>query len=66
MKQIDPKTYEIVDCEDLTFIGKKIHVDYDKNWFYGSLSLSKYYDLDTAGDLWDIDRGQLIGYWEEI
>ena len=66
LKRLDPKTYEIIDCEDSTFIGRKIRIDYDKNCFNGVLNLSKYYDLDTAGDLWDIERGQLIGFWEEI
>lgn len=61
----EPRTYIIEDCENPSFVGKKIIIEVDKQCFRGALNLSQYYDLNTAGDLWTFD-GRLVGYWEEI
>ena len=55
------KTFKIIDSEEENLIGKTLQMEYN-----GLINLSHYYDLNTAGVLFDTHTGEPVGFFEIV
>jgi len=55
------KTFKIIDSEEEELIGKILQVEYN-----GLLNLGHYYDVNTAGVLFDTHTGEPVGFFEFV
>jgi len=53
------KTFKIIDSEEENLIGKTLQMECN-----GLINLSHYYDLNTAGVLFDTHTGEPVGFFE--
>ena len=53
------KTFKIIDSEEENLIGKTFQMECN-----GLINLSHYYDLNTAGVLFDTHTGEPVGFFE--
>jgi len=49
--------------EEMQYYNHLIKVDVEE---FKTIFLSHEYELNTAGYIWNITRGELTGYWEEV